>query len=82
MLYPAAMQGGPHLHTCFTFEIPDSLPSQAVFVGLKAASTAQHAHHMSVFECPADLWFLRGAAGSHSPCAAHADFLLAACHRW
>lgn len=76
------MQGATDLRSCYMFELPDSIPSQAVFVAMKAAATAQHAHRMSVFECPADLWFLKRATGSHSLCPAHTDFLLAACHSW
>jgi hypothetical protein len=50
------MQGTPDMYSCHPFHIPDSIPDEREFVGVRVGlDGASHLHHILLMECPGEL---------------------------
>lgn len=49
------MQGAPDLYSCHAYVIPDSVPDEREFVGVRVGlDGASHLHHILLMECPGE----------------------------
>jgi hypothetical protein len=54
LLLPHA-QGSPDMYSCHPYVIPDSIPDEREFVGVRVGlDGASHLHHILLMECPGE----------------------------
>uniref|UniRef100_A0A383VWF0 Uncharacterized protein n=1 Tax=Tetradesmus obliquus TaxID=3088 RepID=A0A383VWF0_TETOB len=75
--------GAPDLYSCHPYVIPDSVPDEREFVGVRVGlDGASHLHHILLMECPGDLWFLKDITRNSEMCTTHSGSMFSACNRW
>jgi hypothetical protein len=48
-------QGAPDMYSCHPYAIPDSIPGEREFVGVRVGlDSASHLHHILLMECPGE----------------------------
>jgi hypothetical protein len=71
------------MYSCHPFRIPDSIPDDREFTGVRIALDGDsHLHHVLLMECPGHLWFLQDITRNSEMCTTHSGSMFSACNRW